>query len=156
MSDTQEELHEQFRAYLTAEGLKLTRQRRVIAAVVFGSDAHLTLADIHERAQRKQPSIGFATVYRTMKLMAEAGVATHHKFDDGQSRFERADDDHHDHIICSLCGKIVEFEAPEIEERQERIARDLGFRVVSHRHEIYGECEQPCRYGRVPRQGARV
>ena len=156
MPETSTELHDQFRSYLAEQGLKLTRQRRVIAAVVFGSDGHLTLADIHERAQRQQPSIGFATVYRTMKLMADAGVATQHKFDDGQSRFERADDDHHDHIICSLCGKIVEFEAPEIEERQERIAKELGFRVVSHRHEIYGECEQPCRYGQTPRRTAHA
>lgn len=150
MSDLASDLYDQFRAYLQDQGLKLTRQRRVIAGIVFGSDGHLTLADIHERAQREQASIGFATVYRTMKLMADAGVAMQHKFDDGQSRFERADDDHHDHIICSLCGKIVEFEAPEIEARQEQIARSLGFRVVSHRHEIYGECHQPCRYGRTP------
>lgn len=150
MTDTVSDMIQQFRGFLADEGLKYTRQRRAIAEAVFSSDAHLTLADIHERAKVAQPSVGFATVYRTMKLLADAGLATQHRFDDGQSRFERADDDHHDHIICSRCGKIVEFESEEIERRQDRIARDLGFKVVAHKHEIYGECELPCRYGQRP------
>jgi Fur family transcriptional regulator, ferric uptake regulator len=151
MSDPFDAQFELLRAYLIEQGLKLTRQRRAIAEVVFRTDGHLTLAEIHERAKALHPALGFATVYRTMKMMAEAGLATQHRFDDGQSRFERADEDHHDHIICSRCGRIVEFEAPEIERRQERIARDLGFRVVAHRHEIQGECILPCRYGETPR-----
>jgi Fur family ferric uptake transcriptional regulator len=150
LTDSFEQQLEGLQEYLQRQGLKLTRQRRAIAEVVFRSDGHLTLTDIHERARERQKSLGFATVYRTMKLMAEAGFATQHRFDDGQSRFERADDDHHDHIICSRCGKIIEFEAPDIERRQEKIARELGFRVVSHRHEIYGECVLPCRYGEKP------
>ncbi|TVQ91761.1 MAG: transcriptional repressor [Deltaproteobacteria bacterium] len=150
MSEQAAELVQRFRDYLSREGLKCTRQREAIASVVFSSEGHLTLNDIHVRAQQVQPSVGFATVYRTMKLLSEAGLATQHRFDDGQSRFERADEDHHDHIICSRCGRIVEFEAPEIEVRQERIALGLGFKVVSHRHEIYGECMLPCRYGEEP------
>lgn len=150
MTDSFEQQLEGLQEYLQRQGLKLTRQRRAIAEVVFRSDGHLTLTEIHERARERQKSLGFATVYRTMKLMSEAGFATQHRFDDGQSRFERADDDHHDHIICSRCGRIIEFEAPDIERRQEKIARELGFRVVSHRHEIYGECVLPCRYGEQP------
>lgn len=150
MSESVEESVQQFRDFLAEQGLKCTRQREAIAEVVFTSEGHLTLSEIHERAKELQPSVGFATVYRTMKILADAGLATQHRFEDGQSRFEAADDDHHDHIICSRCGRIVEFEAPEIEIRQERIALGLGFKVVSHKHEIYGECMLPCRYGEKP------
>lgn len=143
-----------FRQYLSDQKLKFTRQRRVIAEVIFGSDEHLTLNQILDRAREHHDSVGYATVYRTMKLLAESGLATEHRFDDGQARYERAGDDHHDHIICSLCGRIVEFEDLEIERRQQRIAASLGFEVVDHRHEIYGRCAQPCRYGETPRPEA--
>lgn len=141
----------EFREHLSDQGLKFTRQRQVIARVVFGSDEHLTLNQILDRARKEHASVGYATVYRTMKLLAESGLATEHRFDDGQARYERADEDHHDHIICTRCGKIIEFEDHEIERRQRRIADELGFKVVDHRHEIYGACELPCRYGQDPR-----
>ena len=139
-----------FRVYLSEQGLKFTRQRQVIAEVVFASDGHLTLNQILDLARREHPSVGYATVYRTMKLLAESGLADEHKFADGQARYERASDDHHDHIICSTCGKIIEFEDDQIEQIQERIAKQLGFAVRDHRHEIYGDCIQPCRYGQTP------
>ena len=137
---------EAFRGFLGDRGLKFTRQRRVIAQVLFGSEDHLTLNDILERARAEQASVGYATVYRTMKLMAESGLATEHRFDDGQARYERAGTDHHDHIICTRCGRIVEFEDHEIERIQDMIAERMGFEVLSHRHEIYGSCVLPCRY----------
>lgn len=133
-----------FQTYLSDQGLKMTRQRRVIAEVVFGSDGHLTLNQILDEARSAHPSVGYATVYRTMKLMAESGMVEEHKFDDGQARYERAGDDHHDHIICTKCGRIVEFEDHDIEARQDRIARELGFKVLYHRHEIYAECQPSC------------
>lgn len=134
----------EFQGYLSEQGLKMTRQRRVIAQVVFNTDRHLTLNQILDRAREEQSSIGYATVYRTMKLLSEFGMAEEHKFIDGQARYERAGDDHHDHIICTKCGRIVEFEDPDIERRQERIARELGFKVRYHRHEIYAECMPSC------------
>jgi Fur family ferric uptake transcriptional regulator len=139
-----------FRGFLSKQGLKFTRQRRVIAQVVFGSEEHLTLNDILARAREEQASVGYATVYRTMKLMSESGLATEHHFDDGQARYERAGADHHDHIICTRCGRIVEFEDEEIERIQDLIATKLGFDVVSHRHEVYGSCVLPCRYDESP------
>ena len=139
-----------FRTYLSEQGLKFTQQRRVIAEVVFGSDGHLTLNQILERAREEHASVGYATVYRTMKLLAESGLADEHKFADGQARYERASDEHHDHIICSTCGRIIEFEDHEIERIQERIAKELGFVVEDHRHEIYASCQQPCRYEDAP------
>lgn len=133
-----------FKQYLAEQGLKMTRQRRAIAEAVFRSDGHLTLNEILEMAKVSQPSVGYATVYRTMKLLAQSGMAAEHKFDDGQARYELAGDDHHDHIICTTCGRIVEFEDDEIERIQAKIAEKLGFTAVYHRHEIYAECHSAC------------
>ncbi len=139
--------HEQmsaFKDYLTAEGLKFTRQRRAIAEVFFDSEAHLSLPELLEMAQERQPSIGYATVYRTMKLLTECGLASEHKFGEANVRYESTHEgEHHDHIICNQCGKIVEYEDERIEELQEELAKALGFEVSSHRHEIYGDCVRP-------------
>ena len=131
-----------FRGFLSERGLKFTTQRKVIAEVFFRSDAHLSLSQLHDLARKKHSSVGFATVYRTMKLMAESGLAHEHKFAEGQVRYEPAGE-HHDHMICVRCGRIVEYEDEEIERLQEELAARLGFRVVGHRHEIYGDCLTP-------------
>jgi len=136
---------EQFRAYLSREGLRYTRQRRAIVEAFFGSGEHLPLAEIHALARTREPSIGFATVYRTMKLLVRSGLAVEQRFDEGQSRYEPVTErGHHDHLICVRCGRIVEFEDGVIEARQEAIAARHGFRMFSHRHEIYGECLEGC------------
>lgn len=135
-----DDLMQRLREHLATEGLKFTQQRRVIAEVVFDSDAHLTLNDILDRARALHASVGYATVYRTMKLLTDSGLAEEHRFSDGQTRYERADADHHDHIICRQCGRIVEFESEEIERIQDGIAHQLGFQPVSHKHEIYANC----------------
>ncbi len=136
-----------FREYLASRGLKFTRQREAIAEVLFASGGHMTLPELLESARKLQSSVGYATVYRTMKLMSESGLASEHRFAEaGLSRYEVAHDgDHHDHLICMQCGRIIEYEDSEVERRQEETAARLGFRVVSHRHEIYGECTRdPC------------
>lgn len=133
---------DRFRAHLETQGLKFTRQRRAIAESFFGSEhKHLSLTDILEKAKVLHPGVGYATVYRTMRLMSEGGLVTEHKFGEGQTQYELNDhDEHHDHIICVKCGAIVEFEDDDIERLQEAIATRLGFQVVSHRHEVYGNC----------------
>ena len=149
MSDTQQ-LKDRFREFLTSEGLKYTRQRRVISDVFFKEgEGHRSLNDLLAVAQREHSSIGYATVYRTMKLMTDSGVALEHRFaDTGLTLYEpNLEDDHHDHIICNQCGRIVEFEDEVIEERQESIAKAMGFAVRDHRLEIYGDCQTPnCEY----------
>ncbi|MBI2892653.1 MAG: transcriptional repressor [Deltaproteobacteria bacterium] len=130
-------------AELVARGLRQTGPRRVIARVFFEAapDEHLGLDEIHSRARKRDRHIGYATVYRTMKLLTEVGLAHERRFGDGFSRYEvAAGAAHHDHLICSRCAGIVEFEEPEIEAIQERVARRHGFAVTSHRHEIYGIC----------------
>lgn len=133
---------DRFRSLLLAQGLKYTGQRRAIAQVFFASDAHHSLTELLALAKRLHPSVGYATVYRTMKLLAEGGLACEHKFSDGQeARYEpRVEGRHHDHLICVRCDLIVEFEDEQIEMLQDGVARRYGFRVTSHRHEIYGLC----------------
>lgn len=123
------------------QGLRSTEQRRAIVDSFFASPGHVTLEQLLEQARVTDPRVGYATVYRTMKLLAEAGIAHERKFGDGLTRYELADDAaHHDHLICVLCGSIEEFEEPEIEEIQARLARRHGFEVHHHKHELYGRC----------------
>ena len=133
-----------FRAWLVERGLKFTVQRRAIAEVFFAGGRHVTLGDLLVAAKGDVPGIGFATIYRTMKLLAESGLASEHKFSDGQeSRYEpKSEGEHHDHLICQRCGLIVEFEDHEIERLQTAIAARFGFEVRAHRHEIYGVCRE--------------
>lgn len=139
---SRDEQIDRFKAYLTVQGLKYTRQRQAIAEVFFDSGAHLSLTDLLELAKSRQPSVGYATVYRTMKLLAECGLATEHKFAENNARYEpTVAGHHHDHLICVDCGRIVEYEDDQIERLQEELARRHGFRVVAHRHEIYARCE---------------
>ena len=139
---------DQFRQYLAEQGLKVTTQREAIARVFFSLGKHLSLTELLELARQRHASVGYATVYRTMKLMADSGLANEHKFAEGQeARYEpRVEGHHHDHLICVRCTKIIEFEDDEIERRQDDVARRYGFSVTSHRHEIYGVCAE-CQAG---------
>lgn len=128
--------------YMRSKGLKSTRQRDAIFEAFSSSRVHLSLDDILALAQERQPGLGYATVYRTMKLLVEAGVAEERQFGDGQTRYEAAEagEDHHDHLICRTCGHIFEFEDDEIEARQALIAKQFGLRIVAHRLDLWGEC----------------
>lgn len=127
--------------HIRARGLKHTRQRDEILEAFFAVGGHVSIDELLSRVQTRMPGVGYATVYRTLKLFAEAGVAHERNFQDGQSRYEPVvADAHHDHLICLDCGAIFEFEDPEIERRQAEIAERLGLSVSVHRHEIYGRC----------------
>lgn len=141
------EANERFRRWLVQHGLKYTRQREVILEVFLeADDEHLSLDQLLERSRARHPSVGYATVYRTMKILTECGLANEHKFGEGLVRYEPAvDGEHHDHLICATCGKILEFEDDRIERYQNEVAAAHQMRVVSHRHEIYAEClRSPC------------
>ncbi|MBL9022961.1 MAG: transcriptional repressor [Myxococcales bacterium] len=122
--------------------LRSTAQRRLIVDTFFDGSPHVTIEDLLTEVRSQDRGIGYATVYRTLKLLAESGVASERRFGDGLSRYELADgeDDHHDHLICTSCGSITEFEEPKIEKLQDAIAARHNFRVTSHRHEMYGVC----------------
>ena len=120
------------------KGLRITEQRRVIARVLSNADDHPDVEMVHERANKIDPGISIATVYRTVRLFEEAGILDRHDFGDGRSRYEAAPDAHHDHLIDVETGKVVEFVDPELEALQKQIAEKLGYRLVDHRMELYG------------------
>lgn len=129
--------------YLEEHSLKHTKQRDAILEAFLTVKGHTTSEQLYEKIRELHPTIGFTTVYRTMKLLVEAGLAQEHTFDDGITRYE-VEHEHHDHLVCTKCGKIIEFECRMIESTQEEIAERFHFRVLRHRHELYGHCED-CR-----------
>ncbi|MEZ4215008.1 MAG: transcriptional repressor [Myxococcota bacterium] len=137
MSDSAE--RELLARYLEEHNLKHTRQRDVILDAFLASKGHVTSEELYQRVREEHPNIGYTTVYRTMKLLADAGVAQERQFGDGLTRYE-VEQEHHDHLVCLGCGRIVEFECEEIEAAQAEIAERYRFRLVRHRHELYGYC----------------
>lgn len=119
------------------KGLKMTGPRRVIARVLSESDDHPDVEALHQRAHAIDPKISVATVYRTLRLFEEAGITQRHDFGDGRSRYEEATEEHHDHLIDVRSGKVIEFANEEIERLQHQVARQLGYRLVGHRLELY-------------------
>lgn len=139
--DTIQTLRRRLSSYMERRGLRSTAQRRLVTDVFFRSEGHLSIEDVLERVRRKDPKVGYATVYRTLKLLKESGLAYERHFGDGVSRYEVAHaDEHHDHLICMECGKIVEFEDDRIEHLQDELARSHGFQLRRHKHELYGVC----------------
>ena len=129
--------------YMTERGLKSTRQRALIMEAFFGSDGHLSVEELWSKVRKHDARVSVAMVYRTMKLLSESGLAHARNFGDGQTRYEAAiGRHHHDHLICTNCGKIIEFENDRIEALQDVVARRHGFKVTSHKMELYGLCRE--------------
>ncbi|TDL79524.1 transcriptional repressor [Palleronia sediminis] len=124
---------------LAAAGLRQTHQRRVIARVLDAADDHPDAEELHKRAQKVEPSLSLATVYRTLRLFEDSGLLESHAFGDGRTRWEDAERQHHDHLIDIETGDVIEFVDPEIEKLQEKIARRLGYDLVGHRLELRGK-----------------
>ena len=120
------------------KGLRMTGQRRVIARVLSESHDHPDAEELHRRAAAIDPHISIATVYRTVRLLEEAGILERHDFRDGRARFEEMPDEHHDHLIDVQSGKVIEFHNEQIEELQRFVAETLGYKLVDHRLELYG------------------
>lgn len=134
-----------FRQFISSKGLKTTRQRDVILDAFLSSDRHMSIEDLYLKLRVKNPRIGYATVYRTLKLFAESGIAREIQFGDGQTRYEHvAEGEHHDHLVCTRCGAIIEFENETIERLQDEVANSYGFIIETHKLELYGTCAK-CR-----------
>ncbi len=129
--------------FLEEHNLKHTKQRDAILDVFLTAAGHVTSEDIYKAVREDHPNVGYTTVYRTMKLLCDAGLASERHFDDGMTRYE-IEHEHHDHLVCVKCGRIIEFECAMIEATQDEIAERYHFRVLRHRHELYGHCES-CR-----------
>lgn len=128
--------------YLLENKLKQTKQRRIILEVFLSQeDAHLDAEMVYAELSDKHSNIGLATVYRSLNLLRDAGILEQHTFSDGRAVFEISHpEDHHDHLVCVQCGHIEEFENEEIEKIQEQVAEKLGFKLTSHRLELFGNC----------------
>ena len=119
-------------------GLRMTDQRRIIANTLQNSSDHPDVEELYSRAVIKDPGISIATVYRTVKLFEEAGILDRVEFNDGRSRYEDAERDHHDHLIDLQTGEILEFFDNEIEKLQEKISEKFGYKLLGHKLELYG------------------
>jgi Fur family ferric uptake transcriptional regulator len=131
------------RDFIARNGLKNSRQRELIAETFFAAEGHLSVDELLDRARSQDARVGQATVYRTMKLLAKCGLAEVRQFGDGHTRYEHiavGEAHHHDHLICTVCGLILEFVNPQIESLQDRVAAAHGFLVDHHKMELYGVC----------------
>ena len=120
------------------KGLRMTGQRRVIAQVLSGSTDHPNVDMVHQRAVAIDSGISISTVYRTVKLFEDAAILERHDFGDGRARYEEIPKEHHDHLIDVKTGNVIEFQNVDIERLQKVVARELGYRLVDHRLELYG------------------
>jgi Fur family ferric uptake transcriptional regulator len=130
-----------FCEFAATKGLRSTRQRDIILDIFLSTRQHVSVEDLYLKVKSSNPGIGQATVYRTLKLFAEAGLAREIHLHDGQTRYEHVlAGEHHDHLVCTGCNAIIEFENETIEKLQDEIAARHGFMIRSHKLEIYGLC----------------
>ncbi len=135
--------YEVFSLYLKERDLKLTAQRELILETFLKHQAHISAEELFQKAREKQSHVGFATVYRTLKHMIRCGLARELDFGDGRIQYEpEYNHQHHDHMICTQCGTYIEFLNPRIEELQEQVSRKHGFKITSHRMQLYGLCQK--------------
>lgn len=132
---------EVFMDYLNDQGLSLTPQRSIIVNIFLEEEGHFTTEELYAKVQRHDPGIGQATVYRTLKLLVESGLADSFNVDGGSAIYEHSyGHDHHDHLICSACGRKVEILNEAIERQQEVVAKEHGFSLTRHRMLLFGLC----------------
>ena len=129
-----------FHSRLKDRGLKSTGQRDDIARVFFGIGRHISAEELYAEVKKISPHVGYATIYRTLRLLRECDLLQERHFDEGQARYEAMGERHHDHFICERCGKIMEFENDSIERLQEMVARELKAELRRHKMELYGIC----------------
>ena len=139
------EMNEIFHRHLKSTGNKITSQRNLILKVFLGAEGHVSAEEVYQRAKVEDQTPGFTTVYRTLKLLVECGIARGEKFNDGHTRYEYDyQQQHHDHLICIGCGLVVEFYNEFIEREQDRVTREFGVETTHHTLKIFGNC-RTCR-----------
>lgn len=140
-----------FLDYLKSKNLRYSEKRQKIADIFISFEGHLTPEELYIYARRKNRSIGLASVYRTLKLLRDSGIARELTFLDGSARYEYSfGREHHDHMICIRCGTYIEAVDMKIEKLQEKMAKEHGFQLVDHRMELYGYCKD-CQNKKVPK-----
>jgi Fur family ferric uptake transcriptional regulator len=132
-----------FLEHIQKAGLRKTAQRDLILETFLRTEDHLTSEDLYWLVQKLDPSVGHTTVYRTLKLLTEAGLAREVRFGDNKTYYEHHfKHEHHDHMICTECGKVIEFVSPEIEILQDQMADKLGFKLSHHSLRMWGACAE--------------
>lgn len=128
--------------YYRSKGLKLTPQRKLLLDEFLKLKMHVNTEEFYRIIKKKMPTIGYATVYRTLKFFKESGVAREIDVGDGAKRYESRTEEkpHHDHIYCLSCGKIEEFSEEQIEKLQDKIAEKMGYKIVNHTLQLFGYC----------------
>ena len=127
--------------HIQAAGLRRTNQRDLILETFLSTEGHLTSEDLYGLVHKQDDAIGLTTVYRTLKLLTEAGLAREVRFGDGKTYYEHHHDhEHHDHMICTSCGLVIEFFSPDIESLQDEMADKFGFRPTHHSLRMWGVC----------------
>jgi Fur family ferric uptake transcriptional regulator len=131
-----------FLEHIQKAGLRRTGQRDLIMEIFLSTEEHLTSEDLYWIVQKHDPTVGHTTVYRTLKLLTEAGLAREVRFGDNKTYYEHHyNHQHHDHMICTDCGKVIEFYSPEIESLQDQMADNFGFKPTHHSLRLWGICE---------------
>lgn len=147
-----------FQRHIQKAGLKKTAQRDLILDVFLRTEEHLSSEDLYNLVKKEDQTIGQTTVYRTLKLLTEAGLAREVRFGDGRTHYEHNyKHQHHDHMICIECGKIIEFFSAELEAIQDDMAEKHGFETTSHSLRMWGycsDCSQARREGKIAEKSA--
>jgi Fur family transcriptional regulator, ferric uptake regulator len=131
----------QFYQYLSEHRLKRTQQRELILETFLSGEHHLNMEELIRRVRDLDSTIGYATVYRTVNIFLESGIAQEIRLRDSVRRIEPLyEDEHHDHLICLTCGQTTEFFNCDLETIQEEVAKLHGFKPLRHSLKIYGEC----------------
>lgn len=136
------EWRRRFQECIRSRGLRITQQRLTIANVFLSAKGHLNIEELYRKVRSKDPRIGYATIYRTLKLLKDCDLAVERNFGEGAARFEPVGetDTQHDHLICTRCGRIIEFEDDSVEARARSLAKAHKFVIESHKLEFYGAC----------------
>jgi Fur family transcriptional regulator, ferric uptake regulator len=130
-----------FIEHLQRLGLRRTGQRDLILEIFLRTEEHVASEDLYRLVKKKDSAIGFTTIYRTLKLLIEAGLAREVRFGDNKTYFEHHyNHDHHDHMICTECGRVIEFFSAKIELLQDQMAEKFGFTPTHHSLRLWGVC----------------
>lgn len=157
--DPFEKEREIFLEHIQKAGLRRTGQRDLIMEIFLSTEEHLTSEDLYWLVQQQDPTVGHTTVYRTLKLLTEAGLAREVRFGDNKTYYEHHyNHEHHDHMICTECGRVIEFFSPDIEKLQDEMADNFGFKPTHHSLRMWGicnDCQQRAEESHTPPPGAQ-
>ena len=142
-NNNNEEIIDELKKIVKQKGLKYTEQREIVSSILLHAKEHLTAEEVYNeiKKEHKESNIGIATVYRALSFLEEVDLITSITFGTDGKKYESNSKSHHDHLICTECGKIIEFIDDEIEKRQDKIAKKNKFKITSHSMQLYGTCE---------------